>query len=55
MLSAIIASTGAAAGVTRPKVARLSVIEWATVKAVTVLTSIRQSRTISIRAATNSR
>ena len=41
MLSAIVASTGAAGTWTKPSVAAASVMEWATVKAVTVASSFR--------------
>ena len=53
--NAIIASTGAEGNVAQPSVAKASVIECATVNAVTVFTSMRQSRTISISEATNNR
>ena len=55
MLNAIITSTGAEGSVAQPSVANVSVIECATVNAVTVFTSMRQSRTISISEATNSK
>ena len=50
MLMAIIASTGRDGSVTHPIVAQVKVMECATVKAVIAFTSLRQSRTISIRA-----
>ncbi len=54
MLIAIIASTGADGSVIHPSVAQVSVIECAAVKAVMAFTSLRESRTISISAATKS-
>ena len=55
MLIAIIASTGRDGSVTHRSVAQVNVIECATVKAVIAFTSLRQSRTISIRPVTKSR
>ena len=49
MLSAIMASTGGPGKCTSPSVAKLSVIECATVKAVIVQNSIRRPRTIRIK------
>ena len=55
MLSAIAASTGGPGTCTTPSVASASVIECATVKAVTVMTSIRRFGTMRMSASTNSR
>ena len=55
MLSAMQASTGGAGTWRTPKVASESVIEWATVKPVTVNSSIRVLRTMRISPRTNRR